>query len=1025
MPEVLLYRACEPTNPGEFRQTSSYYTGNLTSYLRNGSYVNEELYRVEEIATFTCTSYQIPLDTVVEDRCLPGRGTDTRQARLIGRANAFGLVVFEPLDYNSLACPVQSASCDIVASNPTGTPPTSATANDGIVDVYATSSRPPLAFFLNGTNNTTGAQTGRFTDLPEGLYSGYVQDAAGCQARFGPVDLRINSGLEDLTWLKYDTYEGFLFPSGAGNGLFDVIGSHYDVAARGAVTVNRLQIMLPANFPRSYSRPTTEQIDAYLLADNVTYRQVYHDGNGGLQFVDTVRPPGGSGSTGLPGQLRFANLIRTDVDEAGTATGAVLLEATNDGVGGQITYGYPARNQFNTRGEFANLAAGTHRFHATDASGQRVETDVTIADAYRPRWRLLTEDVTREPVEVVLLERDYAGEEEAVCASGDQPVVRRWEGAGNDPLALIPELVGSSVTVQVLAPDPRPFAVLATGDDRRHRLDVYRSGRLEGRYYVTPDLMRVQVHEALPTISITATDGLAGLRDTLFENHLGERVTTGRWPVLHTLLHALSRTDLNLPLYVNVQLRDVLMSDTTEPVAATTHDREAYAKEGSTPLLHDVVTALLRPYNACLWQARGAWWIASPLDMALAAEEEAAGLWTAYNPAGGMLPAGSAAGLELWAVKNPGELTQARQLEWQAPGAEQATTAAAKVVQVSVKLQLRDNNLPGGELQEWNAAGTLPAFWGEGPALRVVGETAGTYALRLPSGGRVLTPPMQTYPDPDYSPIVLRLKARCRAAKPNAGQPANPAVLVVTVLTEGRPDPQTLRLEVPRAGNEAKMQEYSATLPATSTGTNIRLRLENSSTEPIEIGYVRAQILPALVEWPEEDTLTVTQPDGYLQAPAVQLVHADQPRLTIAPDVLAPAQRMDVLAWKHAFTLLNGRATSLWRRPGARRPAPLLETAGLDALQQRVGEQCTLAGTLLGYAGTGAFSFGQLVVSPDARGVLLWVVSCEVDDADGSAAVVLRPIGTAPAAQLPANARVTTSRAVRVTTDGAVRVYRL
>lgn len=1022
MAETLLQIFCTPTNPGEFQQTKLFYTGNLTSYLRDGTVVNEEIYRNEVTDSFTCSTYQLPAGTVIETRCVPGRGSDTRQARVVVTYNntqGFGLVEIET-EYNSTFCPTQSASCDIVARIATQRPPDNATANNGVIDIFATTSFPPLKFVLNGTSNSTGVDTGRFTDLREGIYTGYVEDANGCQARFGPADLRIGVSLEDRTWLQYQAFEGGV------SGRYDVIGDYYDAASRTAVPVEVRFTTLPDGFPLSFSRPTAEELDAYYLSDSITYRRVYHNGTGGLRFEDSIVPGGPGGGTGTPGQLRFVNVIKTDIDTAGTNSGLVLLEATNDGVGGPITYALPALSQTSAAGAFANLAPGTHRFRATDTSGQSAEVDVNIEDAYRPRWQLLTEDVTREEVKVIILERGYTGALEDVCATADGPLVRRWEGAGNDPLAEIPEIVGSSATLQLVTPDPRPFAVLATGDDRRHRMDVFRSGALEGRFYVTPDLMRVQVHEALPTISITATDGLGGLRDTLFENHLGQRVTYGRWPVLHTILHALSRTDTNLPLYVNVQLRDVLMSDATEPLAATAHDRAAYGEGEETPLLHDVLTALLRPYGACLWQARGAWWIASPLDMALAADPDAAALWTGYNPAGQRLLNGPAAGrgLELWAVKNPGDLTQARQLEWKAPGAEQATTAAAKVVQATVKLQLRESGLPSGELQDWNAAGTLPAFWGEGPAVRIVGEKAGTYALRLPAGGKVLSAPMQTYPDPDYSPVVLRLKAKCTAPKPAGGQPADPVALVVTVLTEGIPDPQLLRFEVPRGGAEAKMQEYSATLPASRTGFNIRLRLENSGAAPLEIGYVRAQILPALIDWPDQDTITVTQPDGTLLLPTVELVHADQPRLALSPDVLAPAQRMDVLAWKHAFTLLDGRATSLWRRPSVRRPAPLLETAALDQLEQRTGEQRTLGGTLLGYAGTGALSFGQLVVSPDARGKLLWVVSCEVDDVDGSAVVVLRPIGEAPDALLPLNTRVTTSGAVRVTTDGAIRTYR-
>jgi hypothetical protein len=1004
MPETLLLVSCEETAPGEYTQTSLYYTGILTQYLLTGSF--DEIYREERITTFSCSPYAIPSGTIVEDRCVPGRGSDTRQARLIGRTGLFGLVSFDPYEYNAASCPIQAAFCDLRLDSPVLTPPTSPSQSDGEIIIGVLTSHPPVQYVLQGVNNTTGQFTGRFTGLSEGTYTIFAEDDLGCTAQFGPLVL---SGRNPSTryWLRFQDYEVRNDPQDPTVVTgFERNGTYYDFTTRLAVLVTE---SVPTLEP-PYSRPTSELVDSYYLSDSVTFRQVYHDGSGDIRFVDTVVPPSGIG-TGL----RFVNIIKTDIDYPDT-TGMVLLEATNDNAGGLITYTRAATNQQNTTGAFSGLTAGAHTFRATDASGQSTEETITMEDRYRPKWVLLSTDPFMQPSEVTIYERDYEGEVISMCGDGQgEALTRSWDGQ-SDPAAELPELVGQGVTVVLRTSNPLAFEVLSTGDDRRHRLDV-RSGeskQLEFRGYTSPDLFRVSIHEGLPAVTINASCGLGTLRDTLFLNHVGAALAeSGRWSKLHTLLHCLSRCDVNLPLYVGVQLREKLMRAADETLAAVYADRSAY---GKTPVLAEVVEALLRPYKALVWQARGAWWVASELDLALLDDAE----WTHYTLAGEVatpsLPP-SKQGLDLWAIKYPGSLTQERHLVWVSPGAEQATVAAAKLVQANVKLQLRENNLPGGELQDWNATNTLPLpGWSEGPAQRVLGPKAGTYALEL-LVFNVLTAPMQTFPGADYSPIVLKFKARSVGVVPSGG-PTPTATLRVQVLTDGVPDPNELTFQIPHGGPDGKFQEYSSTLPATTTGASVRLRISAIGLAPVELANVFLSILPALVEWPDSDQVTVVRPDGVLKAPDVELVHADAPRLNL----IAPVQKMDVLAWRHALSLRDGTATTSWVRPGVRQPAPLLETAALDRLELRQSAQRTLSGSLLGYNGVGAMSFGQLVLSPDAPGRLLMVVSCEVQQFSGVARVVLRAIGSAPDAILPIGSRVTTSGSVRVLPSGGIRV---
>jgi len=997
---VLLRTVSVQSQPGEWDHTYTLYSGTYQS----------PAYTTEYGASYRSEAFELLVGDIVEDVCGIPRIGDTSGTRHVTRYAGNGVVSYDAPEYNATSCP--AATCDVVANGGSAqiVLPTTPTASDGSIRLTATTSRPPLQFLLTGTNNTTGLASGHFTGLPVGTYTIRIEDAVGCIAQAGPFILISDTGSGPRFWLKYTVEPDLMDPQ---PNRWLQIGYYYNFTTRAA---GYSYGDYSPTYEPDYSRPTNEVVDSYYLPDNVTFRRVYHDGNGGLLFDDTVAtPPAGAG-------LRFVNIIRTDIDQGGSDTGRVLLEASNDGAGGVITYVRVATNEQNTTGSFSGLPAGPHIFRATDPSGQLVEETVTIEDRYRLRWHLVVIGNFAEPEEVLIYERDYDGEPERVCGDGDnEAITRAWTGQ-TDPAAELPELVGQSATVVLRSDNPLAFEVLSTGDDRRHRVDI-RSGisqKLEFRGYASPDLFRVAIHEGLPAITINASCGLATLRDTLFRNHLGQNITeSGRWPILHTLLHCLSRCDVNLPLYVGIQLREQLLTASEETLAAIAADRSAYGEE---PVLSEVVEALLRPFKAVLWQARGAWWVASELDLALLDEAK----WTQYSPAGEAEPdelPPPAEGLDLWAIKYPNFLSTDRHLVWISPGAEQATVAAAKVVQAVVKFQLRENNLPGGDLQDWNPAGTLPTpGWSGGPGLRIRGEKAGEYALRL-YGDELLTAGMSTFPAPNYSPILLTFKARSQRPVAPQGEPAVTTEFRIVVLTDGLPDAQELSFAIPAGGPEAKFQEYSVLLPSNRTGQSVRLRLSTpGSGFGLDIAYLRLQILPALVEWPEQDQVTVIRPDGVLKAPDVSLVHADLPRLALAPNEYAPAQDMDALAWRHALTTVAGKPTTLWNRPGVRLAAPLLETAALDRLELRQSAQRTLSGSLLGYAGVGAMSFGQKVISPDAPGRLLLVVSCEVQQVTGVARLTLRAIGAAPDNPLPDGARVTTAGIVRSLRSGVIRI---
>jgi hypothetical protein len=482
---------------------------------------------------------------------------------------------------------------------------------DASIDVTGKLGQPPYEVTVVGAIGSPSAsyrQTAispsenypvRFSNLPQGEYTALVRDARG-----------------SLAPLFFMVAVGVGLPRGP------VIFQGTNVYTSGHWRFNNLDIKfyakLDSSLPPYYVLPYGEYVDGFLLAGSAgkTWRQVYSDGRGSVYFRDT--------STAVKSLLELDNIIEFHPDTP-TGLGGFIVEMNATALPLTFALG----SQSNQTGRFDGLAAGTHEVKITDALGATMTVPVLLICRYAI-WRTLDfTDVDGTPVRVELWLQDYTDEPAALIGGAD-PVTLKSDGLSS---ALggqgdLPPVVGTSCELRFRVPADT-FEEVLIGREFLCRADVYYGGSLEFRGYVQPALSNQPLLPGAQAISLTATDGLAQLADTAMTGHVGQRLY-GHRPILHNLLHCLSRTGVTLPLHIVVNRRDATMADDDAPELAATTNRTGYWDEGKNEpeTQRNVIDGLAQVLGGTLCQREGTWQIRSALEAAASAPGRV------YRPAG-------------------------------------------------------------------------------------------------------------------------------------------------------------------------------------------------------------------------------------------------------------------------------------------------------------------------------------------------------------------------------------------------------
>ncbi len=492
--------------------------------------------------------------------------------------------------------------------------------SDGVVDITGELGLPPYQITLTGAGgavNRTGTSVSelypvRFYNLPAGTYLVGITDATGLAAsRVFDVGVGVGYGRAALIYEE----------------AFSNVTNTYQWSYNDhAVVFYQYGGKSPGGF---YIAPRATLLDGYLLPSGL-WRRVYSAGinvNGGTDPTTLVYFE--DSPTTETSELELDNLILFHPDTPAEQNGGLLLEMRASHP--PLTFTLRASRAVvatNQTGHFDGLRALSYTVEVVDRLGKSLTVPVELLARYGPRWLLAYSDVAGVPCRLEMWAAGYTGAVEKIFGQAS-PVILKTDGlngaiGGQGDIGPVVTTT-AELNLQVTADTFEEII----GRDRYCRVDFYYDNQLHFRGFVEPSTYDAPMLPGLQNVSLTATDGLAGLKEVFMSGHLNQRLY-GRRPWLNTLLHCLSRTDVALPVRLFTNRREVSMATTAAPEQEATTDRTGYWKESENepifqrPTLEAVAQAL----GGTLMQREGRWEIRNILEAAGDTEGRA------YRPAG-------------------------------------------------------------------------------------------------------------------------------------------------------------------------------------------------------------------------------------------------------------------------------------------------------------------------------------------------------------------------------------------------------
>ena len=763
--------------------------------------------------------------------------------------------------------------------------------------------------------------------------------------------------------------------------------------------------------PQEYDRPVGSRgdvVDKYLADNGYGYVTIYNDGNGGVYSTST--------DTRRPGLLALNNLIIFHPDRPQDATGGAVVEV--DATDFPLAFALAPLGLTNTTGRFDGLPAGDYTVTVQNTAGQQLSVPVALRARYGRRWQLMADDVHGRPWAVEIWQRGYAGPTENIFGDGNSPVVLKTDGlsSANGGQGDVPAAVGSSCELRLLVTLEQLQAV-QLGEDRDFRVDVWAAGALEFRGYVTPDIYTAPLLDGLVSVELTATDGLAALKETDFTGHVGQRLT-GRWPVLHTLLHCLSRCDVALPVGIAVNRRPAELATADAPELLVLTERAGYAgldEKGEVLDMRQVLEAEAQLLGGTLVQRGGRWEIRSALEAAGArtptreygAAGQARGSGTVAAPAGVVLP------------------PAARGWHWVGASQQLRIRAGWKSLAAKTDVGYAKNALPAGDAfgdaDQWNSSldDLLPtAGWTRGgpgsaavPVLPLLLVRAGDKDTDLgtlwPEGRDENDPYLQSgllpnAPLPEDTPWEMQVVVRLVRPGVPANAPLPPenqrtVLLPLLLVVDGIPTDVSLQVSLTTSTDAVTLTRSLPPLPAGARISRLRMlpwrrevpgkggSLQGAAT--MVISKVAFVLKPQGATWAGKDNFRIDADGGTLRpTEPVAVFHADVP-------LKAGLFEGNSYAFRRSVSVLGGALTTTWARALDGRGAPLLATAALDSLALRAGPSRLLAGAVR-FAGAGPAAPLRMLDAVDApydvdgRRFLVAALSWDVRAAESEVSLV-------------------------------------
>jgi hypothetical protein len=315
----------------------------------------------------------------------------------------------------------------------------------------------------------------------------------------------------------------------------------------------------------------------------------------------------------------------TGASNAASNDGSVTVSATSSN--GTIKYAL-FDFQYGTQGQTSNVFNGlygaTYTIYAKDSAGcqDTITVIVPVSETYTFKYFMEFTDIHGKENngfnhKIEIYERGYVGASSELQAKAD-PFSKKLNADAEDKFFIIR---ASELNFTFLSQTSFQYHDLFTEDDRqflvKHYIDYGSGYELDWTGYLIPFFYSENHVNHVYEVSVTATDGLANLKDLEFVDDSGENLK-GIVKGIDIISIILKKLGLNLNIRSAINMYDAEFdsADTDDPLQQAYYDTSVYYDEDGVPEKCDkVLKYILTDYLAVIAQSDNTWIIWRPEEL--------------------------------------------------------------------------------------------------------------------------------------------------------------------------------------------------------------------------------------------------------------------------------------------------------------------------------------------------------------------------------------------------------------------------
>jgi len=198
-----------------------------------------------------------------------------------------------------------------------------------------------------------------------------------------------------------------------------------------------------------------------------------------------------------------------------------------------------------------------------------------------------------------ILAKDYSGESTLITHSAGHPVVIKHTGGKQEDIVI----QGKGLQFSFFSKPGDNYDAVFASDYKDYKVRYYISSVLEFEGWLMPENLSREFFKGKYIINLSATDGLAKLRD--IELRDGDDIISGKKTLLEIIKYAVANTGITLDFRIQLGTYESNMSSDECALNEIGVDARRFIKDGKPLPCHDVIHSCLKDFSCTLKQEKG------------------------------------------------------------------------------------------------------------------------------------------------------------------------------------------------------------------------------------------------------------------------------------------------------------------------------------------------------------------------------------------------------------------------------------